>query len=65
MLLGGLTMHDFDNISSNSTHDSCPNEESNDSNDDFSANKQKKAQNLVFHVPMAPEEAFEQGHMIT
>ena len=22
------------------------------------------AQHIVFHVPMAPEEAFEQGHMI-
>ena len=34
----------------------------------FSANKpstsQKRAQNVMFHVHMAPEEAFEQGHVI-
>ena len=48
--------------------ESNPNEESNDSSDDFSANKpsasKKMAQNVMFHVPMAPEEAFEEGHMI-
>ena len=61
-------MPGFDDNGSNSAQQSSPNEESNDSNDSFSANKlstsKKKAQNVVFHVRMAPGEAFEQGHVI-
>ena len=57
-----------DNNSSNSAQESSPSEESNDSSEDFSANKlstsQKMAQNLAFHVHTVPEEAFEQGHKI-
>ena len=58
----------FDINGSNSTQESSPNEESNDSADDFLANKpstsKKMAQNVVFRIHMAPEEAFEQGHAI-
>ena len=60
----------FDNNGSNSAQESSHNEESNDSSDDFSANnckpstRKKMAQNVVFCVHIAPEEAFEQGHMI-
>ena len=48
----------MDNNGSNSTQESSPNEESNDSSDDFSANKpstsKKMAHNIVFCVHMAP-----------
>ena len=68
MFLKGLTMLGFANNGSNSAQESSPNRESNDSSDDFSADKpstsNKMAENVVFHVHMAPEEAFEQGHMI-
>ena len=71
MFLKGLTMLGFANNGSNSAQESSPNRESNDStisSDDFLADKpstsNKMAENVVFHVHMAPEEAFEQGHMI-
>ena len=58
----------FDNNGSNSALESSPDRESNDSGDDFSANKpttsKTVAQNVVFHVHMAPDKACEQGHMI-
>ena len=58
----------FDNNGSNSAQELSPNEESNDSNNDFSAEKpstnKKMAQNIVFCVCIAPEETFEQSHMI-
>ena len=57
----------MDNNGSNSTQESSPNEESNDSSDDFSANKlsasKKMLQNVVF-CHTAPEEALEQAHVI-
>ena len=68
MFSEGLSMLGFDNKSSNSAQESSPYEEPNDSSNDFSANKpsasQKMDQNVVFRVIMAPEEAFEQDHMI-
>ena len=68
MLLEGLTMLGFDNNGSNSAQESSPNEESNESSEDFSANKlstsEKMAQNVMFHVHMASEEVFEQSHVI-
>ena len=67
MYLEGLTVLDFDNNSSNSAQGSSHTKISNESSDDFSANKpsssKKMAQNVMFHVHMAPEEAFEQGHV--
>ena len=55
----------FDRNDSKSVQQLSPNEESDDSSDDFSANElstsKKMAQNVVFHVHMALEEAFEQG----
>ena len=58
----------FDNNGSDSGLKSSPNEESCDSSDDFSANtsstRKRTAQNAVFHVHMALEEVFEQGHVI-
>ena len=58
----------FDKNSSNSAQESSANEESNNSNDDFSANKpstrNKMAQNIAFHIHVALEEAFQQGHVI-
>ena len=69
MFLEGLTMLGFLSDGSNSAQESSPNEECNNSSDDFSANKpssrKKMAQNIVFRVPMAPEETFEQGHVIS
>ena len=68
MFLKGLTMLGFANNGSNSAQESSPNRESNDSSDDFSADKpstsNKMAENVVFHVHMAPEEVFEQGHVV-
>ena len=53
----------FDDNCSNSTHES-----SSDSSDDLSAKEQSKskkmAQHVVFCVHVAPEEVFEQSHMI-
>ena len=58
----------FDNDDSNSAQESSLDEESNDSSDDFSASKlrtrKKMAENVVSRIQMAPEEAFEQGHMM-
>ena len=68
MFLEGLTMLGFDNKGSNSAQESSPNGKSNDSSDDFSAYKpstsKKMAQNIMFHVPIAPEEMCEQSHVI-
>ena len=68
MFSDGLTVLGFDSNGSNSAQGSSLSEEYNDSRDDFSANKsstsKKMAQNIVFRVHMAPEEAFEQGHVI-
>ena len=54
MFLGGLTTLGFDSNSSNRAQESSPNQESNDSIDDFSANElstsKKLAQNIAFHV---------------
>ena len=62
MYLEGLTVLDFDNNSSNSAQGSSHTKISNESSDDFSANKpsssKKMAQNVMFHVHMAPEEVF-------
>ena len=62
MFLEDLTMLCFDSNGSNSIQESSPNKESNVSSDDFSANKpsssKKMAQNVMFHVHMAPEEVF-------
>ena len=55
-----FTVLSFDKNGINSTQESIPNKESNNSSDDFSVNK-KMAQNVVFHVHMALEEAFKQG----
>ena len=57
----------FDNNGSNITQESSPNKESNDSNDDFSANEpsisKKMAYHMVSRVHIASEEVFEQGHI--
>ena len=45
MFLEGLSMLGFDNSGSNSAQESSPNEESDDSIDDFSAKKQYKEEN--------------------
>ena len=62
MLSEVLTMLGFDSNSSNSAQGSSHTKISNESSDDFSANKpsssKKMAQNVMFHVHMAPEEAF-------
>ena len=59
----GLTVLGFDNNGSNSTQDSRPYDKSCDSSDDFPANTpstgKKMAQTIVFHVHIAPKEAFE------
>ena len=59
MFLEGLTMLGFDNNGNNSAQQSSPDEESNDSSDSFSTNKQnigkKMIQNVVFRVQIAPE----------
>ena len=56
----------FDHKGSNNAEESSPNKELNGSSVDFSANKpstsKKMAQNVVFHVHVAPGEVFEQGH---
>ena len=56
----GLTELGFDNKGSNRAQESTPNEESNDSSDDFSKNKpstsKKMTQNIALHVHMAPEQ---------
>ena len=58
----------FGNNGSNSAQETSHNEEFNDSSVDFSANKlstnKKVAQNILFLVCMAPDEAFERGHII-
>ena len=68
MFWEGLTMLGFDSNNSNRAKESSPNKESNDSSDDFLENEpgtsKKMAQNAVFHPHLAPEEAFEQSHMI-
>ena len=54
MFLGGLTTLGFDSNSSNSAQESSPNQESNDSINDFSASEpstsKKWAQSIAFHV---------------
>ena len=59
MFLEGMTMLGFDNNGNNSAQQSSPDEESNDSSDSFSTNKQnigkKMIQNVVFRVQIAPE----------
>ena len=67
MFSESLTILGFNNNGSNSAQELSPNEESNDSSGDFSANKlctnKKMAQHVAFGVHMAPEEAFEQSHV--
>ena len=67
-VFGSLTIVGFDNNDSSSTQESRPNEEYNDSSDDFSANKpstsKEMAQNVVFYVHMVLKDVFEQGCMI-
>ena len=67
-VFASLTIVGFDNNDSSSTQESSPNEEYNDSSDDFSANKpstsKEMAQNVVFYVHMVLEDVFEQGCMI-
>ena len=68
MFLEGMNIHGFDDNGSNSAKESSPNKESNDSSNDFSANKhstsKKMAQHVVSRVHMAPEEVFKQDHVI-
>ena len=63
-----LNILQFDDNCSNSTQESSPYEESNASSHDFSANdlstSKKVAQHMVSRVYMAPEEVFEQDHLI-
>ena len=58
----------FDHNGSNIAQESSPNKESNKSSDDFSADElstsKKMAQDVVFHVDMAPEDVLKQDHMI-
>ena len=58
----------FDDNGSNSAQEPSPDEEYNDSSDNFSANEQSKskktAQHVVFCVHLAPGEVFEQSHEI-
>ena len=64
----GLNILGFVDNRSNSAQESSANEDSNDSNNDFSANElsasKKMAQHVVSHEHIAPEEVFQQGHMI-
>ena len=69
MFSEGFTMLGSEHNGKNGAQKSSPNEESNDSSDDFSANKppsasKKMGQNVVFRDHMAPEEPSEQDHVI-
>ena len=65
----GFDILGFDDPGSNNTQESSPNQEPFDSSDDFSTNKlstgkKKMAQHVVSRVHTAPEEVFEQDHVI-
>ena len=68
MFSESLTILGFNNNGSNSAQELSPNEESNDSSGDFSANKlsasKTVAQNVVHRVQKTPEESFELDHVI-
>ena len=64
----GLNILGFDDNPSNSAKESSPNEKSNDSSEGVSAHEsstsKKIAQHVVSRVYMAPDEVFEQDHVI-
>ena len=68
MFSEGLNMLGFEDNRSKSAQESSANEEFNDSSDALSANQpstsKKMAQHVVSHEHIAPEEVFQQGHMI-